>query len=540
MFVSFLSFRIGTLQISHRFGMPSVIPLLLAALLAVQNVRAQNLSAQDHASRGISLVREGKLPEAEQELREAVRVGAGVASYRAQLGSILGLQGMWSEALESFQKAIDLAPENLDFRRETAAVQWQLGLMSSAEKNLQYVLARHPDDSGAILLLGLVKERNGDYTSAAKLLDSQFALVIAQPDRTVALFHSVVQSGQRAKITKITEALKGRANDKLWASAIVRCTQIAVMSGDLHTAQTLFAWIPDDDPGRPAAGVQLANLLYSRGAVSYAKEFLLQLAQQGVMSADLQTLLGNCFESEHQPSLAMQAYQRAIELNPSRVDYYEAPISLLLDLGKTNDALALVNRALAIAPTDARPWLWKGQVDLRKHAYKEAMESYTRAGRLDSSKADATLGVAAVYFVSGQNDAAIAEYKAGINRFPNDARLYVACAAMLLASPDSPKLRAEAKNLLQKAVKLAPQSAEAHYQLGQLALQQNRLKDAEAEFSLSLQSDPHRSKAHFALSVVYRRMGRTDDATRQFAIYQDLKRAEESGTSAAMTAAEKP
>jgi tetratricopeptide (TPR) repeat protein len=520
--------------------MPSVIPLLLAALLAAQNVRAQSMSAQDHAGLGISLARDGKLPQAEQELREAVRVAVEVASYRAQLGSVLGLQGKWGEALESFQKAIDLAPENLDFRRETAAVQWQLGLMSSAEKNLQYVLARHHDDSGAILLLGLVKERNGDYASAAKLLDSQFELVISQPDRTVALFHSVVQSGQRAKITKITEALKGRANDKLWASAIVRCTQIAVMSGDLHTAQTLFAWIPDDDPGRPAAGVQLASLLYSRGQVSYVKEFLLQLAQHGGMSADLQALLGNCFESEHQPGLAMQAYQRAIELSPSRVDYYEAPISLLLDLGKTHDALALVNRALAIAPTDARPWLWKGQVELRMHTYKDAIESYTHAGKLDSSRADAILGVAAVYFVSGQNDAAIAMYKAGIAQFPNDARLYVACAAMLLASPDSPKLQVEAENLLQKAVKLAPQSAEAHYQLGQLGLQQNRLKDAETEFSLSLQSDPDRSKAHFALSVVYRRMGRTEDATRQFAIYQDLKRAEESGTTAAMTAAHKP
>ena len=540
MFVSFLSFRIGTLQISHRFGMPSVIPLLLAAILAVQNVRAQNLSAQDHASRGISLAREGKLTDAERELREAVRVAAGVASYRAQLGSILGLQGKWREALDSFQKAIDLAPENLDFRRETAAVQWQLGLMSSAEKNLQYVLARHPDDSGAILLLGLVKERNGDYTSAAKLLDSQFELVISQPDRTVALFNSVLRSGQRDKITKIVDALKVRANDKLWASAIVRCAQIATMTGDLHTSQTLFAWISDDNPERPAAGVQLANLLYSRGEVSQAKEFLLQLAQQGVMSADLQALLGNCFESERQPSLAMQAYQRAIELNRSRVDYYEAPISLLLDLGKINDALAMVNRALAIAPTDARPWLWKGQVELRMHTYKDAIESYTHAGKLDSSRADAILGVAAVYFVSGQNDAAIAHYKAGIAQFPNDARLYVACAAMLLASPDSPKLRAEAKNLLQKAVKLAPQSAEAHYQLGQLALQQNRLKDAEAEFSLSLQSDPHRSKVHFALSVVYRRMGRTEDASRQFAIYQDLKQAEESGTTAAMTAAQKP
>jgi tetratricopeptide (TPR) repeat protein len=274
--------------------------------------------------------------------------------------------------------------------------------------------------------------------------------------------------------------------------------------------------------------------------VSYVREFLLQLARHGAMSADLQALLGQCFESEHQPGLAMQAYERSIELNPSRIDYYEAPISLLLDLGKTDDALALANRALAIAPTDARPWLWKGQADLHLHAYKDAMESYTHAGKLDSSSADAILGVAAVYFVSGQSDAAIAEYKAGIAQFPNDARLYVACASMLLASPDSAKLQAEAENLLQKAAKLAPQSAEAHYQLGQLALQQNRLKEAEKELSLSLQSKPDRSKTHFALSVVYRRMGRTEDATRQFAIYQDLKRAEESGSTAAMTAAQQP
>src|SRR5437879_7630716 len=131
-------------------------------LLAVQTVSGQTSPAQDHASLGISLAKEGKLPEAEQELREAVRAAPAVATYCAQLASVLGLQGKWKEALESFQKAIDLAPENLDFRRETAAVQWQLGLLPSAEKNLRYVLERHPVDSGATLLLGLVKERSGE------------------------------------------------------------------------------------------------------------------------------------------------------------------------------------------------------------------------------------------------------------------------------------------------------------------------------------------------------------------------------------------
>ena len=530
---------IGPVQISDTRGMFRVASFLFAILLAAQNVTAQNLPAQDHASLGISLAREGKLSEAEQELREAVRAAPAAPSYRAQLGSVLGLQGKWKEALESFQKAIELAPENLDFRRETAAVQWQMGLMPSAEKNLQYVLAKRPSDSGAILLLGLVRERTGDYASATQLLDSQFELVISQPDRTVALFHSIIQSAQHDKTTKIVDVLKLHANDKPWTDAIVRCTQIAAMGRDLETSKVLFALIPRDDPGRPIAGYQVAKLLYNRAQVSQARQLLLQLAESGVVSADLQALLGNCYESEREPSLALQAYQRAIQAEPSRVDYYEDLISLLLYLRKTSDAVLLVNHALEIAPTDARPWVWKGNVSIRANALKDAMESYRHAAKLDRSNADAIVGVAAVYFATGQSDAAIAEYKAGISRFPNDARFYVGCAEILLASPDSLKLQAQAESLLKRAVKLAPQSAEAHYLLGQLAMQQSRLKDAETELSLSLQSDPDRSKAHFALSVVYRRMGRIDDATKEFALYQSLKHVEESGTPTGTTAAAK-
>jgi Tfp pilus assembly protein PilF len=66
------------------------------------------------------------------------------------------------------------------------------------------------------------------------------------------------------------------------------------------------------------------------------------------------------------------------------------------------------------------------------------------------------------------------------------------------------------------------------------------LKDAETELSLSLQSDPDASKAHFALAAVYRRMGRASDAAKEFVLYQNLKQVEESGTATVMTPAEKP
>jgi tetratricopeptide (TPR) repeat protein len=506
---------------------------VLSALLIASMLSAQSVPVQERAANGISLARQGNLLDAEKELRAAVNEAPSVAIYHAQLGSILGLQGKWNDALESFQKAVQLAPENLDFRRETAAVQWQVGLMPAAESNLHYVLEKRPEDPGAILLLGLVKEKTGDFAKAAQLLDSQFELVAAQPERTVALFHSLIETVQADKISKIVDVLKLHTNDQSWAGAASHCTQLAITKGDLQTAEAVFLLIPANDPVRPATGFQLAKILYDRAQASRAKELLLQLKSQGIESADVETLLGNCLESERQPDEAIAAYRRAIEDDRAHVDRYEDLISLLLYLRRTADALVAVKQALTIAPNDSRAWVWKGNVDLYRNAYEDAMQSYTHAVQLDNGNPDALFGVAGAHYVTGQAEEAISECKDGISRFPRDIRFYVSYAEMLLASPDALRLHAEAKDLLEKALKIAPQSAQAHYLLGQIALQEGKLKEAEEELLQSLASDPDRSKTHFALSRIYRRMERTDQAAKEFTIYEKLKEREESGSTAA-------
>ena len=83
---------------------------VLLVLLIASTLSAQSVPVQDRAANGISLARLGNLVDAERELRAAVSEAPSVAIYRAQLGSILGLQGKWYEALECFQKAVQLAP----------------------------------------------------------------------------------------------------------------------------------------------------------------------------------------------------------------------------------------------------------------------------------------------------------------------------------------------------------------------------------------------------------------------------------------------
>jgi Flp pilus assembly protein TadD len=58
--------------------MPVVILLGFVTLLGLKYLAPQSLPAQDHATLGISPAREGQLPGAEQELREAVRAAPGM------------------------------------------------------------------------------------------------------------------------------------------------------------------------------------------------------------------------------------------------------------------------------------------------------------------------------------------------------------------------------------------------------------------------------------------------------------------------------
>jgi tetratricopeptide (TPR) repeat protein len=262
-----------------------------------------------------------------------------------------------------------------------------------------------------------------------------------------------------------------------------------------------------------------------------------QLIERGWVSADAETLLGKCLESQHQAVLANAAYAKAFELDPLNIARYDDLISLELESGKISDAEALAKRAVRVAPRNARAWVLKGNAELRGNAYQEALQSYLQAAKLDPSDPDTMLLIGGVHFLTGDYHAAITDYQTGIDRFPNDSRFYVNCAEVLLGSPDVAELQSHAQSLLERAIKLAPHSAEAHYQLGQLALRQGQLQNAEGEFLASLESEPNRSKTHYALSLVYRRIGRLDDSDKQFAIYQQLKGTEESVSGAAVKGA---
>jgi Flp pilus assembly protein TadD len=71
-------------------------------------------------------------------------------------------------------------------------------------------------------------------------------------------------------------------------------------------------------------------------------------------------------------------------------------------------------------------------------------------------------------------------------------------------------------------VKIQPDSAPAHYQMGRALFLLGRLQDSQSHLREAIKFDPENTSPHYLLGRVYSRMGKSELAAEQFKITQNL------------------
>ena len=89
---------------------------------------------------------------------------------------------------------------------------------------------------------------------------------------------------------------------------------------------------------------------------------------------------------------------------------------------------------------------------------------------------------------------------------------YGVLLARMAESGDAPAGRAV--NMLESALALDPSLAEAHYQLGNLALARDDAASAAHHFEAAARNGLDDSRLHYAAARALRRLGKTDEAAR--------------------------
>jgi tetratricopeptide (TPR) repeat protein len=114
-----------------------------------------------------------------------------------------------------------------------------------------------------------------------------------------------------------------------------------------------------------------------------------------------------CALEAHDPSAAVEAYRRAIELDVERADAHINLGRLLHEAGRLPEALAHYHWALAARPDDVTARFNLGVALDDLHRAGEAIVAYREVLRLDPGHADAHFNLARLYEQSGVHAAAV-------------------------------------------------------------------------------------------------------------------------------------
>ena len=440
------------------------------------------------------------------------------------LEGALGMQGRLEESSRVFEKALRLAPGNLDVRRNLAANQLRLGRFAAAASNLQTILKANPGDREAILMLGFVRAREQKYPQAIKSLEQVPDLVRQSPDHMAALARSYYGVDQKQKARAWLTELKRLHADP---AAFYLGGQVAMEASDWETADALFLAAKNAAyPRKALLSYQLARIRYQTGRYRESRELLEPIANSSESDGAVLNLLAWCYIKEGDEATGVKILSFAVDRFPAEAANFLDLGRLHLQGNRLDPGLEVVKRGAARHPGAGALFELKGELESKQGLHGPAVQSFRQAVRLNPRSREALLGLALAQTNLLQPKDAVATFEKALKLFPSDARFYAEYGKVLLlpwAAAASPGAAHKAEQMLRRAVELDGSQAAARFELGNQLVKTNRAAEAVPHLEKAASLDPRNAQAHFVLARAYRTLGRTEDADREMQLFEKLR-----------------
>lgn len=496
--------------------------VFVAVLLALSFPgRARTEDAQSHADMGIQFARSGDMARAAEELRRAVMLAPTNAEFLSTLGTVLAMDNKLEESTRAFRKALQFAPQDSTSRRYLAANLWQLHRYPDAKRELQIILREHPNDAPSRLLLGMVSENSGDYATAARMLSSVPQEIEKQPESIAALASSYYHLKEREKARATIEKLSSLRAIK----PVLLGAQIADQAGDFEESERLLNSITGVAGDSPDIQFRKANVQYHAGHFAQCQTTLEPLLTGSGGTAQMYNLMGWCYHQLKKPKEATEAFEHAIALTPADESNYVDLIKVLEAHYFLQVALDAANRAAALFPNSVAILNLKGSIESRMFHFNDAVISYRQAIQLQDTNIEGWLGLVRAQVSAESITEATSTLKLALERFPNEARLKIIYARMLLTHADAGDraTTSRAEQMLRQAIKNDPTNPEGFFELGKIEISDGRLTQACQHLERATKLSPEISEPHFVLWRAYQRLNRTADAARELKTFRRLK-----------------
>jgi len=208
-------------------------------------------------------------------------------------------------------------------------------------------------------------------------------------------------------------------------------------------------------------------------------------------------------------------YREVLEKQPTFTMGYEYAAYNLFKMGRLEDAVALLKKAVALDLATVSLVSRLGLYEQEAGRPEDSAATLEKAVRLDPTYAEAYNYLGVTNFKLGRTAEAVEMFKKAIALDPDYALAFNNLGNGHLAAPD---YRA-AEEAYKKAIALDPNLASAYNGLGAACYRQERTEEALANWNKSLELDPKQPDTAYNLGRAHLRLGRKKEALRYFEIF---------------------
>lgn len=488
-------------------------------------IRLAPESAMGYTNLGVLLSKVGRHAAAAAAFREAQRLDPKNFTALLGLGTSLEAEQKHSEAAVYLQRAWDVRPGDFQAGYELALSLREAKQSAAAKKIVNQISAPQDPESAVryYSLDGVVAEDLKDFGAAAESYRRAYALDPGSYELYVALLRSTLSAG--AEPAK--EALPSPP-ENLTAQQDIAVGALLSSAGAYEQAIPRFEDALRLDPANDSAAANLALAYKNDGKTSVAVDLLRRTVKERP-SAAFYNMLGGMDEESGEFVEAAQSFQRAVELDPNNEQYY-------FDLGMEylshftfGPAAEVYRVGTQKFPRSPRQYLGLAFSHYAVRDYPEAADAFTTALEIDpQSPASFQAWKTVLSFLAPKDwEGLLPRLDRLAAAHPQNAELAFAYGAALFrlgVSKGQESALDRPQALLEKSVRLRPDFPEAHLELGGLYAARKQDEKSVAEYLEVIRQDPKSDIAHYRLGQVYRDMNKMELATQELSRYQELSR----------------
>lgn len=392
-----------------------------------------------------ALLHQGRQKEAKAMTLEILQKEPAADAYNL-LGIIESEELDYPNALNTFQKALQLAPHSSQTHNNIGNVYLSEKKFDLAEKEFRIVLRLDPQNQDANYNLGILLITKGSPAEAIQYFDR---IRHRDLETNFSLIRAYLQTHRTAEAMRLADQLSTERADDV---------QLHFSLGVLLASEKQFK----------AAQIELEK---AEALQPGTFEILFNLGQASLRSGNNQN--------------AELVLAQALTLKPESSDTLYLLAQVYTNESRPLDALDLLVRANKLAPDNPDILYLMAQISMSQKFYEDATPLIEKAVLIAPGRPDLMELLGESYFKSDKTDKAIAAFKQLITIQPS-VRAY----SFLGLSNTYLGRFGEAKQNFREALKLDPHNSFCDFQLGYIARMQGDSSGAEAIFLRILRSHP--------------------------------------------------